>query len=335
MTDRYAIEEHRRLFHLERLAGAGSCRDGAERVARAGLAGTPLIASRRLPIPPGVESRPRTESEPPWPMPIVRYEDREPPTASDRSAPTRLGAPPPRPAPRPAPVTLIVSVLLLVGVVGGAGLSIATACARRPDRPAGGRAGRRREGTAAPPRPETPDPAAGLSIYKDDANADPAAPTFAPAARAAAWPREPPPPPAVVAKPLRRRRAAAPRPRHRPSRRPRSADAPPPSPPRPSRGRSVAAQARDEARAKSRSRRPPRPTPDGAAGQRRRRADRRLLVRGPRPTRLDTTPPARRPGRGRQGQARRTVEKDGDDPLPHLGHRLRHPRPTPRPSATS
>ena len=88
----------------------------------------------------------------------------------DRRPPARRG---------PAPVTLIVSVLLLLGVVGGVAYLYRDGVrgADGPPRPVG--APLRDVRTVAPPSPQAADPAAGLSIYKDDPNT-PAAPTFAP-----------------------------------------------------------------------------------------------------------------------------------------------------------
>jgi len=85
-------------------------------------------------------------------------------------------------APRrgPAPVTLIVSLLILAGVGGGV-FYLYRGGVRAPSgapAPVGAPVGDVR--VAAPPEPQTADPAAGLSVYKDDPNAPSAAPTFAP-----------------------------------------------------------------------------------------------------------------------------------------------------------
>ena len=89
----------------------------------------------------------------------------------------RRGPPPPRRG--PAPVTLIISVLLLLGVVGGVAYLYRDGVrgAGGPPRPVG--ESLRDVRTLAPPSPKTADPAAGLSIYKDDPNAV-APPQFAP-----------------------------------------------------------------------------------------------------------------------------------------------------------
>ena len=107
-----------------------------------------------------------------------------------------------RPAPRrgPAPVTLIISVLLLLGVAGGVVYLYRDGVrgANGPPQPVG--APLRDVRTVAPPSPQTADPAAGLSIYKDDPNSS-GAPKFAPppeepVARVA---EAPPAPPVVMA----------------------------------------------------------------------------------------------------------------------------------------
>ncbi len=102
----------------------------------------------------------------------------------------RRGPPPRR---GPAPVTLIISVLLLLGVAGGVAYLYRDGVrgADGPPRPVG--APLRDVRTIAPPTPEAADPAAGLSIYKDDPNAA-ATPKFAP-------PPEEPAPRAVAAQP--------------------------------------------------------------------------------------------------------------------------------------
>ena len=97
----------------------------------------------------------------------------------------------------PAPVTLIISVLLLLGVAGGVAYLYRDGVrgADGPPRPVG--APLRDVRTMAPPSPQAADPAAGLSIYKDDPNSG-AAPKFAPppeepVARVAAAPAAEPP----------------------------------------------------------------------------------------------------------------------------------------------
>ena len=102
----------------------------------------------------------------------------------------RRGPPPRR---GPAPVTLIISVLLLLGVVGGVAYLYRDGVrgAGGPPRPVG--ESLRDVRTMAAPSPQAADPAAGLSIYKDDPNAA-AAPQFAP-------PPEQPAPRAVAAVP--------------------------------------------------------------------------------------------------------------------------------------
>jgi hypothetical protein len=125
---------------------------------------------------------------------------------------------PPRGA-GPAPLTLIVSIVLLLAVIGG-GFFLYRSGARAPGaapQPVG--APMRDVRMPPPPQPQEADPAAGLSIYKDDPNAPPAAPAFVappeqptprpvagaatagpaaprpqPSALAAAAPRTPPPP---------------------------------------------------------------------------------------------------------------------------------------------
>jgi len=80
----------------------------------------------------------------------------------------------------PAPVTLILSILLLAGVAGGVyfmyrgGLRAANDAPRPVGQPLSD------VRTVAPPQAAPADPAAGLSIYKDDPNAAAAAPAFAP-----------------------------------------------------------------------------------------------------------------------------------------------------------
>jgi hypothetical protein len=94
----------------------------------------------------------------------------------------------------PAPVTLIVSLLVLASVGGGVAY-LYRGGVRAPDgppEPVG--APLRDVRVAAPPQAPTADPAAGLSIYKDDPNATPAAPAFVP-------PPEQPAPRPVLASP--------------------------------------------------------------------------------------------------------------------------------------
>jgi len=98
----------------------------------------------------------------------------------------------------PAPVTLLLSLILLA-VVGGGVFFLYRGGARSPSgppEPVG--APIRDVRVAAPPQADTPDPAAGLSIYKDDPNAAPPAPTFAP------------PPETPTARPIASAAAAAP-----------------------------------------------------------------------------------------------------------------------------
>jgi len=98
----------------------------------------------------------------------------------------------------PAPVTLIVSLLILAGVGGGV-VYLYRGGVRSPDGPPEPVGVPIRDvRVAAPPQSPTPDPAAGLSIYKDDPNATPGAPTFAPPPEQPA-PR--PSPPTAVAPP--------------------------------------------------------------------------------------------------------------------------------------
>ncbi len=98
-----------------------------------------------------------------------QYRD-EPLAFDDRRPPARRG---------PAPVTLIISVLLLLGVVGGVAYLYRDGVrgANGPPQPVG--APLRDVRTVAPPSAQAADPAAGLSIYKDDPNTG-AAPKFAP-----------------------------------------------------------------------------------------------------------------------------------------------------------
>jgi len=86
---------------------------------------------------------------------------------------------PPRGA-GPAPLTLIVSIVLLLAVIGG-GFFLYRSGARAPGaapQPVG--APMRDVRMPPPPQSQEVDPAAGLSIYKDDPNAPPAAPAFVP-----------------------------------------------------------------------------------------------------------------------------------------------------------
>jgi len=96
----------------------------------------------------------------------------EPPLAFDDRRPRRRGG--------PAPVTLILSLLLLVAVGGGVYYIYRGGARGAGDapRPVGAPVGDVR--TAAPPQVQAPDPAAGLSIYKDDPNAASATPAFVP-----------------------------------------------------------------------------------------------------------------------------------------------------------
>ena len=125
----------------------------------------------------------------------------EPPLAFDDRRPARRGG--------PAPVTLIVSLLLLI-VVGGGVFMLYRGGVRgtnEPPQPVG--APLRDVRSPPPPQAQAVDPAAGLSIYKDDPNAAATAPTFVappeqPAARTPPSPAPvaatpPPPPPPVDA----------------------------------------------------------------------------------------------------------------------------------------
>ena len=83
-----------------------------------------------------------------------------------------------RPRRGPPPVTLMLSLLVLAGVGGGVAY-LYRGGVRAPDgppEPVG--APLRDVRVAAPPQAPTADPAAGLSIYKDDPNATPGAPAF-------------------------------------------------------------------------------------------------------------------------------------------------------------
>ncbi len=80
----------------------------------------------------------------------------------------------------PAPVTLILSILVLLAVVGGV-FYLYRGGLRAPDgppQPVGAPVGDVR--VAAPPQATPPDPAAGLSIYKDNPGASSGAPAFVP-----------------------------------------------------------------------------------------------------------------------------------------------------------
>jgi len=87
------------------------------------------------------------------------------------------------PAPRrggPAPVALILSILVLVVAAGGV-LYLYRGGLREPGgppRPVGAPVGDVR--VAAPPQAQAPDPATGLTIYKDNPNAQANAPAFVP-----------------------------------------------------------------------------------------------------------------------------------------------------------
>ena len=108
----------------------------------------------------------------------------EPPLAFDGRRTARTSG--------PAPVTLILSLMLLVGAGGGV-FYIYRGGVRGPGdapRPVGAPVGDVR--TAAPPQVQTPDPAAGLSIYKDDPNAASTSPAFVPP------PEQPTPRPGTV-----------------------------------------------------------------------------------------------------------------------------------------
>jgi hypothetical protein len=89
-------------------------------------------------------------------------------------------AAPPPPRGGPAPVTLIASLVILA-VVGGGVFYLYRSGVRAPSgppAPVGAPVGDIR--VAAPPQAPQADPAAGLSVYKDDPNAAAAAPKFAP-----------------------------------------------------------------------------------------------------------------------------------------------------------
>ena len=96
----------------------------------------------------------------------------EPPLAFDgRRPPRRAG---------PAPVTLILSLMLLAAVGGGVFYIYrgGVRASRDAPRPVGAPVGDVR--SAAPPQVQAPDPAAGLSIYKDNPNEAAVAPAFVP-----------------------------------------------------------------------------------------------------------------------------------------------------------
>ena len=108
----------------------------------------------------------------------------EPPLAfPDRGTPRRSG---------PAPVTLILSVLLLAVVGGGVFYLYRGGARGAGDAPQPVGAPLHEVRSVAPPEVQTPDPAAGLSIYKDNPNQAGAAPAFVP-------PPEQPTPRPVVA----------------------------------------------------------------------------------------------------------------------------------------
>jgi cell division protein FtsN len=119
----------------------------------------------------------------------------------DLNAPERPLAFDARQAPRrrsPAPVTLLLSLTVL-GVLGGGVFYLYRGGVRAPSGPPAPVGTPIRDiRVAAPPQAETPDPAAGLTIYKSDPNALAAAPKFAPPPEAPAplppAPAGPPPP---------------------------------------------------------------------------------------------------------------------------------------------
>ncbi len=85
-----------------------------------------------------------------------------------------------RPRRGAAPLTHIVSLMILAGLGGGV-VYLYRGGVRGPDGPPEPVGVPIRDvRVAAPPQTPTPDPAAGLSIYKDDPNATPGAPSFAP-----------------------------------------------------------------------------------------------------------------------------------------------------------
>ncbi|HEY1561029.1 MAG TPA: SPOR domain-containing protein [Caulobacteraceae bacterium] len=101
------------------------------------------------------------------------YDPTERPLAFDGrdAAPPRRG---------PAPVTLVVSLLLLVGLGGGVFYLYRGGVRAPSGPPAPVGVPIRDVRVAAPPQPQQPDPAAGLSIYKDQptTTTTQAAPTF-------------------------------------------------------------------------------------------------------------------------------------------------------------
>jgi cell division septation protein DedD len=78
----------------------------------------------------------------------------------------------------PAPVTLVLSLLLLVGLGGGVFYLYRGGVRAPSGPPAPVGVPIRDVRVAAPPQPQQPDPAAGLSIYKDSQTTTQAAPTF-------------------------------------------------------------------------------------------------------------------------------------------------------------
>ena len=97
----------------------------------------------------------------------------EPPLAFDDRRPRRGGG-------GPAPVTLIISLLLLAGVGGGVFLMYRGGARAPGGAPAPVGAPIQDVKIAAPPEAPAPDPAAGLSIYKDNPGAGAAQPAFVP-----------------------------------------------------------------------------------------------------------------------------------------------------------
>lgn len=95
---------------------------------------------------------------------------------------------------RPAPVTLILSLLLLVVAAAGVFWLYRSGTRGASDAPQPVGAPLRDVRVAAPPQSEPPNPAAGLSIYKDS-GAPPSPPTFAPT------PEQPTPRPTEAAQP--------------------------------------------------------------------------------------------------------------------------------------
>jgi hypothetical protein len=115
--------------------------------------------------------------------------DAEPPLTLDDRHDDRRRAPRAR---GPAPVTLIVSLLLLAVVAGGVFFMYRSGArsAGQAPQPLGAPLGDVR--APAPPQAQTPDPAAGLTISKDDPNGSSASPTLAPPPEAP-LPETPPP----------------------------------------------------------------------------------------------------------------------------------------------